>query len=338
MRITFNNKLDIAGFYFLPQYNYSPPDYVNTLSFVEHNVTFGKAPYIISGTLTVPLHVVNPPCVIIVGGSGPVDRDMSDGANKPYKDIAWGLACKGIAVLRYDKRTYSYGLQLLSDKYAINHMTIKEEYLDDVKFAIGYLKTSKKIDHKKIFIVGHSEGGMLAPLICEQHKKIAGMVMMAGNARPMQDLMIEQMDYLYKDIELPAGEREKIEALKRHALYSKSPDLKPDFPEDSLPFTAAPYWISENKYKQIETAKKIKQPMLILQGERDYQVTMTDFNIWKEKLSVKKNCTFKSYPKLNHHFIEGEGKPNQEEYEKKGNVPEYVADDIANWIKGLQSK
>ena len=338
LSISFNDRFQIAGMFFYPKYNYTAPDYVNTLSFTEYKVAFGKTPYIVSGTLTVPNKTPNPPCALIVGGSGPTDRDGSVGENKTYKDIAWALACKGIAVLRFDKRTFAYGAQLLTEKYNGKQLTIKEEYLDDVKMAIDYLGKNKKVDAKKIVVIGHSEGGMLAPLICEQNKKIAGIIIMAGNARPMQDLVIEQLDFLYKDIALPTNERLKIDALKRHALNAKSANLKPNYPEDSLPGATASYWISINQYHQTEVAKKIKHPILFLQGERDYQVTMTDLSIWKQTLSNKKNCTFHSYPKLNHLFLEGEGKPNKEEYQKKSNVPEYVSKDIVDWINNLPKK
>jgi uncharacterized protein len=338
MSISFNSEYQIAGFYFYPKYTYSPPEYINTLSFTEYKVTFGKAPYIVNGTLTVPNKINSPPCAIIVGGSGPTDRDGSVGDNKTYKDIAWALACKGIAVLRFDKRTFSYGSQLLSDKYAGKKITIKDEYLDDVKEAIDYLRHNSKVDSKKIVIIGHSQGGMLAPLICEQNKKVAGVILMAGNARPMQDLLIEQLDFLYKDMDLPSGDRIKINLLKRNALNAKSKNLTTNYPEDSLPGAPAEYWISINEYNQVETAKKLKQPILILQGERDYQVTMIDFSIWKQALQDKKNSTFKSYPKLNHLFLEGEGKSNKEEYEKRGSVPEYVIKDIADWMNNFQKK
>ena len=336
MSISFNNELQIGGFYFYPKYIYSPPEYINTLAFTEYKVFFGKAPYIVNATLTIPRGIFNPACAIIVGGSGPTDRDGSVGDNKTYKDIAWALACEGIAVLRFDKRTFSYGSQLLSDKYAGKKLTIKDEYLDDVKEAIDYMRQNKKVDPKKIIIIGHSQGGMVAPLICEQNKKVAGVILMAGNARCMQDLLIEQLDFLYKDMDLPSGERIQINKIKRKALNAKSKSLTPTYSEDSLPGAPAEYWISLNKYDQVETAKKIKQPILILQGERDYQVTMTDFSIWKQALINKNNCTFKSYPKLNHLFLEGEGKPNKAEYEKRSSVPEYVIKDMANWIKNLQ--
>jgi fermentation-respiration switch protein FrsA (DUF1100 family) len=338
MSLSFNAKLEIAGLYFRPKYTYVAPEYVNTLAFTEYKITFGKEPYLIAGTLTVPNKVKDPSCAIIVGGSGPTDRDMSYGENKPYKDIAWGLACKGVAVLRFDKRNFSYGSQLLTDKYAGKNFTIREEYLDDVKDAVAYAMASKKVDPKRIFLIGHSEGGMLAPLLAEQNKKVAGIILMAANARNMLDLLVEQLDFLAKDSSVSSAQKVYYEALKRHARLAKDPNLKSDFPEDSLPGATAAYWIALNSYHPLETVKKIRQPMLFLQGERDYQVPLTDLNLWKEALKTRTNCLFRSYPKLNHHFIEGEGPPHAAEYEKHGSVPEYVVDDIAGWIKSFPMK
>ena len=74
-------------------------------------------------------------------------------------------------------------------------------------------------------------------------------------------------------------------------------------------------------------------PMLILQGERDYQVTMADLEGWRKALSGKSGVTIKSYPTLNHLFMPGEGKSKPSEYEQPGHVADVVVDDIAAWIR-----
>jgi len=334
--ISFDHAHKIAGLYFRPRDSYIPPEYINTLSFLEYKINFGTAPYILQAIFSVPRNIKNPPCVIILGGSGPTDKDMTHGDNKPYKDISWGLASKGVAVFRFDKRTASHGSQISFDTYAGKHLTIKEEYIDDANAAIEYLRKSKMIDPKRIFIIGHSEGGMVAPLISKRNKKVKGIVMLAANARKMQDLLIDQLNFLEQNGEYNPEQKLWAKEMKRKALRSIDPNLKPDVPDDSLPGATAAYWISLNNYNQVETAQKLNRPMLFLQGERDYQVTLTDFNIWKEKLKDKKNCMFKSYPKINHHLMEGEGKPSSAEYEKRGNVPEYIVDDIASWIKSIK--
>jgi uncharacterized lipoprotein YmbA len=93
------------------------------------------------------------------------------------------------------------------------------------------------------------------------------------------------------------------------------------------------YWQSLVNYNQVQVAKKVKQPILVLQGERDYQVTMTDFNLWKQNLGDKSKNQFISYSNLNHLFMKGEGKSTPAEYDKQGNVEEKIIIDIANWVK-----
>ncbi|HXP50595.1 MAG TPA: dienelactone hydrolase family protein, partial [Bacteroidia bacterium] len=126
---------------------------------------------------------------------------------------------------------------------------------------------------------------------------------------------------------------QKVAEMDKQLKLAESPDLKPNTPDSLLPYgVAAPYWIDINHYNQIKMAQELTMPVLLMQGERDYQVTMVDYNLWKEKLGSKKNVTFKSYPKLNHLFMEGEGKSTPAEYSIQGHVPMYVIDDIAAWI------
>ena len=108
---------------------------------------------------SLPNGVENAPVAILVHGSGPQDRDESFGPNRPFRDLAAGLATKGIAVLRYDKRTKRY-----PESFAdLKNPTVKEETVDDVSSAIEYLKYRPEIDGRRITVIGHSLGGMLAP-------------------------------------------------------------------------------------------------------------------------------------------------------------------------------
>lgn len=334
LTLTLDPKGRIAGIFISPANNqYMPPSYVNTLNFFEFKLEFGDKEFPLSGTLAIPKTTGKHPLVIIVHGSGPMDRDATLGPNKIYKDFAWALAARGIATFRYDKRTYAYPV-IVADKMAREkNYTAKDEVTEDVIAAVKKLKVDERIDASRIFILGHSMGGMMAPLIMKECSDIKGAIMAAANARPMQELMIEQLNYLYGDMYLPIEHRANVNNLIAQAQYSLRKDLKPDAPLDSLPSGInAPYWIFLNNYNQVAMAEKIKKPMLFLQGERDYQVTMTDLRIWKERLENKGDYTFYTYPKLNHMFMEGEGKPDRKEYEKQGNVPEYVIDNITDWI------
>ena len=139
------------------------------------------------GLLTIPRNTTSFPIVILVHGSGPNDRDETIGPNKPLRDLAFGLASFGIASIRYDKRTLVYGEKIVSEGLKIN---LETEVLIDVTSAI---RLAKSIDGvRDIYIIGHSLGSMLSPKIASENNDVAGIVMMAGNARPLEDLIIEQ--------------------------------------------------------------------------------------------------------------------------------------------------
>ncbi len=175
---------------------------------------------------------------------------------------------------------------------------------------------------------------MLAPEIAFESKEVKGIIMMAANARPLEDLILEQMNYILSMDSLTTSEAKQLETISKQVAKVKSNELTVKTPSLELPFNVpASYWIALKKYNQLEVAKKIQSRIFILQGERDYQVTMTDFELWKKTLSDHKNVSFKSYPKLNHLFIEGSGKSKPAEYEKPGNVAEDVITDISEWIK-----
>jgi fermentation-respiration switch protein FrsA (DUF1100 family) len=95
---------------------------------------------------------------------------------------------------------------------------------------------------------------------------------------------------------------------------------------------SVPYLLDLKSYDPVATAKKLTIPMLILQGERDFQTSMNDFNAWKTGLAARKDVTFHSFPALNHLFITGEGKSTEAEYRKPGHVEPEVIEEIAKWV------
>src|SRR6185437_9476144 len=127
------------------------------------------------------------------------------------------------------------------------------------------------------------------------------------------------------------------EMLKGQVDMVNKGNFGPGTPSTQLPMgLTAEYWLFLHNYHQTQVAEKLKIPILILQGERDYQVRMTDFNLWKKSLDKNSNVTFQSYPKLNHLFIEGGGISTPAEYDTPGHVAEYVVNDISLWIKKLK--
>ena len=131
-------------------------------------------------------------------GRGPGPRlrpqqwDETLGPNKPFQDLAWGLANRGIAVLRYDKRTKVHGGKMGGNK----NLTVREETIDDALLAVKLLRSRSDIDPKRIFILGHSLGGMLAPRIGAEDQSLAGLIILAGSTRPLPEVAREQLEYI----------------------------------------------------------------------------------------------------------------------------------------------
>ncbi|MBY0524846.1 MAG: alpha/beta fold hydrolase [Gemmataceae bacterium] len=328
-RVVFDADKQIAGLFFAPAASaeYKTPAYVKRDAFDDTEVKVGTAEWVLPGTLSKPKGTGPFAAVVLVHGSGPNDRDETLGPNRPFRDLAWGLASRGIAVLRYEKRTREHGTKLAK----IKDLTVKEEVTDDALAAVKLLQRTPGIDPKKVFVLGHSLGAMLAPRIGEQDPSIAGLILLGAPTRPLEDLILEQLTYLVALNQVPMR---SLDAIREQVARVKDPKLSPDTPDSDLPLgMPAPYWLALRPYKPAEVAVKLKQPLLILQGERDYQVTMTDFAGWKKALTDRKNVELKSYPKLNHLFMEGVGKSKPEEYQKVGSVSPEVIEDIGGWVK-----
>ncbi len=333
-KVVFNGDGRVTGLLFTPQGPkgpYKAPAYVKREAFEERPVKIGAGEWVLPGTLSMPVGKEKVPAVVLVHGSGPNDRDETLGGHQPFRDLAWGLASQGIAVLRYEKRTKEHGKKFV----AVKGYTVKEETLDDALAAAALLRTTPGIDARKVFVLGHSLGAMAAPRLGERDPALAGLILLAGPSRSMADVLIGQMDYLLSLEKSPsAEEKAALDKIKTQAEKLKDPKLSLDTPAAELPFgQPAAYWLSVRDLEPVPTALRIKQPLLILQGGRDYQVTMDDFNGWKKALAGRKGATLKAYPKLNHLFAEGQGLATPAEYLNEGHVAKEVVDDLAAWIK-----
>jgi dienelactone hydrolase len=265
--------------------------------------------FVVTGDLKLPATLTLPsgdgpfPAVVFLHGSGPHDRDETIGPNTPFKDLAEGLAARGVASLRFVKRTKQYPGRPVS--------TVKDEVIDDALSALALLRQQPKIDPKRVYLLGHSLGAYLIPRIAPSDPVAAGFIMLAGNARPIDEVAADQVKYL-------GAPPETLAQLKQAAPAS--------------------YWDDLEAYDPVAAALKITVPLLILQGERDYQVTLKDFEMWRAALKGRKNVTLKSYPKLNHLFLEGEGKSLPAEYGQPGHIPAYVLDDLAAFLGAKAGK
>ena len=334
LRVVLNERQQVAGLFFtkpLAPIEYKAPAYVKRETFREEEVLVGSGRWALHGTLTMPASASPCPAIVLVHGSGPNDRDETIGPNKPFRDLAWGLASKGIAVLRYEKRTREHGPELVALQYT---MTVKDEVIDDALAAVDLVRRTKGIDAHRVYLLGHSLGGMLAPRIGVQDPGLAGLVILAGATRPLEDIMVEQTTYLASLSGLPEDQqKEKVGEIEKQRDKVKKLTKVDTASVETYLAAPASYWIDLQGYDPPQVAHSLKMPLLILQGERDYQVTMKDYERWKIALQSNRNVTFKTYPRLNHLFIGGEGKSVPTEYAKEGHVPDEVIDDIAAWMK-----
>ena len=327
LKVVMNAQYKVVGYFFVPTEKYMPPPYADTSAVTERSVEVKTGTYILSGILTVPKKGDHFPVVVLVHGSGPHDRDETIGLNKPFKDLALGLASKGIATIRYDKRTYVYGVKSAPNPKLI---TLQEETVDDAVSALHLAQSLKEIDPKKIFLLGHSLGAVAAPRIAKETSFIAGIIYLAGNARPFEDVIAEQMAFVLP-LQLPKKQSDSLLTIvTKQIAMIKHNDFNDSTTQLPLGLSGV-YWKDIKNYDQLATAKSLAMPMLFLQGEKDYQVTMKDFDLWKKALVQKKNAQFISYPGFFHLFMNGEGKPS--DYEKTGHISEKVISDISAWIK-----
>jgi dienelactone hydrolase len=330
LQIAFDGNGNITGFNYSEYLTRTTAD-MGTIpeGVIETEYTFTSDGYVIPGTFTEPETGSDFPVVILVQGFGSSDRDESIYENKPFRDIAWALAKEGIASYRYDKRNYLYEVQMKND----TSLTIKDETTDDIIAAAGMVKNLEDTDPARIFILGHSLGGYVLPGIDKELSEISGYIMMSAPAQHMKKYIYEEYDYLAgEDETVTKEEQRQLNALKNQLKQLEEPEIIPD--KETIFGAYRDYWVDLDSYYPVKLAKKIKKPVLVLQGERDYQVTMKQFNIWKKNFEKSENWTFISYPSLNHFMMAGYGNPTSGEYKVRSHVDHKVTQDIIQFIMG----
>jgi uncharacterized protein len=318
-----------------PTQPWRPPDYADPERFDEEEVTVNTGPLAVPGTLTRlrsgGTGRAPGPAVVLLSGSGAHDRDETLGRNKPFKDLAWGLASRGVTVLRFDKVTYAHGSQVAKDR----DFTVADEYVPDAVAAVGLLRQHPAVDPERVFVLGHSLGGTVAPRVGLAEPSIAGLVILAGGAQPLYWAAVRQMRYLASLVpETEAAAQPAIDALAHQAAMVDSPDLSSSTPDSDLPFgVPAAYWLDLRGYDPAAAAAALGKPMLILQGGRDYQVTLLDdLARWEASLAGRTDVTIRVYNADNHLFFRGTGKSSLAEYEPAQHVDPAVVADIADWL------
>ena len=303
----------------------------------EKIVIGANTKYPLKGLLTLPDQVHVPvPAVVFVHGSGSSNMDEKVGKLTPFRDLAEGLAAHGIASVRYDKRSFAHGFKMLTDRNLT--ITVKEETVDDAVAAAALLRKDPRIDPDKVFIIGHSMGAMLAPRIDEEGGNFKGLILLAGTPRKLEEVLIEQTEEALASLKGFARKigQKQADKLKETftGLYEMSDE---EAMKKKMGGGTTLYYFKEMGERPVSGyLAKLQKPMLIAQGEKDFQVKADrDFLIYQELLKEKENVTFRLYENLNHCFVPsvyGSIAKAKQEYSVEQHIGENVIADIARWI------
>lgn len=301
---------------------------------IEEKVIVGKeGEFPLEGILTLPRETTQLfPAVVMVHGSGASNKDEQVMKLSPFKDLAEGLARYGIASLRYDKRTFAY-----KRKMAKVDLTVKEETIDDACAAIDLLKSDPRINHERIYILGHSMGAMLAGRIDAEGGDVKGLIMMAGTPYRLEEVVIRQLKQAQGSKGLFnwfIGFESKIFAKKFNGLYQMSDE---EARKKKFAGPLSLYYFKEMGQKTaVDYLLETDKPVLIMQGGRDYQVLAhDDFRCFQDELASRDNTYFKLYPNLNHLFVEAlydDILKASKDYKVERHIGDEVFKDIAAFI------
>ncbi|MGW2663258.1 hypothetical protein ACWCW7_20045 [Nocardia tengchongensis] len=306
---------------------WTAPDYAAPRRFREREINLGTGDRAVGGTLTMPAGRGPAPGVVLVA-SGPADRDLTTGPNRPFKDLAWGLAGRGVAVLRFDKLTCAH-----SEFESMAGFTMVEEYLPHALAAVELLRAQRRVDPARVYVVGHSGGGKAAPRIAAADPTIAGVAILAGDTVPLPRSILRAVRHIAA-VEPERDLSAVTEGLRDQAARTEDPALTADTPAAELLFGwPASYWLDLRDYDQVSTAAALNRPLLIIQGGRDYQVTVDeDLALWHAALADLPGVTISVHPAVDHMLFAGDGPSTPSGYLRPQHVDPAVVGEIADWL------
>ena len=343
LAVDFSVSLDaqgrVAGFFVKKMEStlaWSLPPYAKAGSYGEEETVVDAGGWPLPATLSIPRQKGGFPGVVFVHGSGPNDRDESIGPNRVFGDLSAGLASRGIATLRYEKRTKRFAEKLAA---SVESLGVDEETIDDAVAALALLAADPRVDGRRIYLVGHSLGAALGPRIAQRAAAkglvLAGLVLLAPSARPLEEVIFDQVVYLSK-IGAAPGDQTTLDGLRASIARVKALGTSPA-PGDPSPAELplgipAAWWRSLAGYDPVKTAAGLTLPLLVIHGSRDYQVMSSEAELWKRGLAARKDSRTVLLAGLNHLMMRGSGTPTPSEYDLPSHVDVSVVTEMAAFI------
>lgn len=276
--VTFGEASHIVGVYFGPQptetvEGWTAPSYAHTDRFHEEAITVSHGPWHLPGTVTLPKGSGPFPAVLLVPGSPPVDQDATAGANKLFKDLAWGLASRGIAVLRYTKRTHQFGIGLGGGN--VSSFTVRNQLIDDARAAVALLLARSELDHQQTYLLGHSLGGIAVPQMAADDPPIAGIIVMGAPVGNLLNALVRRFEDAASEGGQMAEASSKVIPIFEQIQNGELPAAKTVdvFGERSV----VGYWLDLPRYAPGATAAKLRGRVMVLVGGHHAEVPPGDF-------------------------------------------------------------
>jgi len=334
MALSTNAEGKISGL-FISQLGYEAPEYAKNLGTGKKYTNFESHGYNIPGELVIPLECNECPLVVLVHGSGPNDKDETIGPNKVFYDLAMGLASKGVATYRYDKRSNIYPETLTGQ------FDLYDETINDAVSALLHIQKDTSLHFGKYVMLGHSLGAYAMPLIADSlGDLINGAILFSGNSSRLEDLIDYQMEYLTSfDGEISKAEAKIIKENTERAQNIRTNDYTDSTSAELLlGYWPGKFWKGIDNYSPVSTlSANKKMPFFIMQGEKDYQIPMKEYEKWQEVVGTQPNVTMRSYPGLTHLFTPTQAeRSSPQDYFSPNNVDFQVIWDMADWVKYVE--